>query len=525
MPTNGRALVSSVPLFFLIGSTAFATPQQELWHLDGGEDGDLFGDSMVTTSDRDGDGVVDLLVGAPGGRCGSTHPWGAVHLFSSVDALDLLSACGPIENEGFGSVLAETDDLDGDGIRDFMIGLPSHADPDHGEHGGAVDLVSGADFSLILELIGQGFNGGFGASCAAIDDVDGDGVGDLLIGEPNFSFRGLAYVYSGASGALLRTHDLFEDGHNFGEGAARLGDVDADGVADYAIQDLASDAYVSGGAVYVHSGASGELLFKWKGSHSGGSFGQSITDAGDLNGDGYDDVFVGAPDGTVSGFVHAFSGKNGRLLFKLRGDLNRDWFGHSCARVGDMNGDGFEEILVGAHVDKHDGKNAGAAFLFSGKNQRLLYRFYPGYFQGLLGDRVAGGFDIDGDSIPDVAISALNAPPDEDGNYHGGRVTAYAGNDLFLQSDRIDAKPGDTVNVATRGGSEGALALLVVTDVSGVPTFVTLACSALDANGESTFTADVPAEASGNTYTLLAYAQKPGGRGLIDSWFETISVE
>ena len=510
----------------LLGTTARA--QQVVWYHDGDNLGDSYGLIVTPVSDRDGDGVEDLFVGAPGTNCNGPV-FGSAPVLSGTAGAELFRFCGTATNELFGGDLCEIPDIDGDGILDLVVGCPHHGDVDAGHEAGAAYIYSGGTQSLIYELIGESRSVQFGESCASIADVDGDGVDDLLIGEPEYAesgppSRGRAFVYSAKTGTLLRRYEGANDYDRFGQIVARLGDIDADGMDDYAIQALATPA-ASRGAVYVFSALSGEQIFVWKGDHDFAGLGRSIANAGDLNDDGYDDVLLGAPGGPPSGFLYGYSGKDGKVLFKLRGDRNRDFFGVACSMVGDMNGDGYQEILVGADVDKHDGTNAGAAFLFSGKTRRVLYRFYPGYFQAVFGFQVVGGFDMNADGIPDVAISAINAPPDSDGNYYGGRVTAFAGNDLFLQSDLTDVSPGDTVNIASRGGPEGSLALLAVVDVSGSPVFVTLACTTLDANGESTFTADVPDEAGGNTYTLMAYCQPLGTKVVIDSGAEMIVVQ
>ena len=274
----------------------------------------------------------------------------------------------------------------------------------------------------------------------------------------------------------------------------------------------------------MFSGNSGLLLVRWEGDHDSGFL--RLIDAGDLNGDGVIDVLITDPGVTAeSGYVHAFSGADASELFTIRGLSNDDKFGISCTMVGDLNGDGIGEFLVGAYADDQFGTDAGSATLYSGRTARALYTFNPGYDRGTFGFNVCGGADLSGDGIPDMLIKA-NQTPLVKGKRMGGRVTAYAGNDLYLQALDPVVQPNDTVTLETRGGESGTLTLLVLLDVSGTPLFAPLVLSAFDANGESALTASVDSSWSGLDFTLIAYAQKQaGGKGIIDSWTEVISIE
>ncbi len=173
--------------------------------------------------------------------------------------------------------------------------------------------------------------------------------------------------------------------------------------------------------------------------------------------------------------------------------------------VGDVNGDGINDYLAGAIANKHDGNNAGRAILFSGNTLRPVYTFYPGYSGGGFGWRVRGGFDFNHDGINDFVISApysRSYPP------KGGRVSIFAGNDLYLQVDDDNPLPGAAVTFDTRGGDPGAFAELVLIDINGTPMFEPLILDFLDANGELSTTLGVPDDVGGMDFTLISYARK-----------------
>jgi hypothetical protein len=136
---------------------------------------------------------------------------------------------------------------------------------------------------------------------------------------------------------------------------------------------------------------------------------------------------------------------------------------------------------------------------------------------------VAGGQDYNGDGIPDVLISE---PAGSAQDPQGGRVTLFAGNDLFLQAIPNTVTAADAIVLDTRGGEPGVLALLALVEVSGAPTFFPLQLTTLDANGEIELAATVPSGLAGVTLTLQSFAQRPGGKkGFVDSERETITIE
>ena len=161
------------------------------------------------------------------------------------------------------------------------------------------------------------------------------------------------------------------------------GDVDGDGRADFIVGALHDDpaGLANAGSAYVFSGADGSLLYQVSGDTSNDWFGQSVSGAGDVNGDGRADFIVGTnfddPAGpTNAGSAYVFSGADGSLLYHVTGDTAGDRFGYSVSGAGDVNGDGRADFIVGARQDDPagGGTNTGSAYVFSGADGSPLYQ-------------------------------------------------------------------------------------------------------------------------------------------------------
>jgi hypothetical protein len=223
-----------------------------------------------------------------------------------------------------------------------------------------------------------------------------------------------------------RTHVLWsvsggQPGALFGWAVSELADVDGDGARD-AIVGAVLDGPSSNGAVDVFSGATGDLLYEFHGK-PGDLLGYSVADAGDVDGDGVDDVAAGAQGGDR---VLVFSGATGSRtpLLVLHGEQAGDAFGFSVAGAGDVNGDGHADVLVGAARNDAAGTNAGRAYVFSGLDGTLLYSVDGEHAGDLFGSGADRTGDLDGDGVDDLLVGARNATKS-----HDGRVYALSGAD------------------------------------------------------------------------------------------------
>ncbi len=329
--------------------------------------------------------------------------------------------------EGYGYSVSGAGDIDGDGFADVIVG--SLRGPVSGKLG-AVYVYSGVDGAMLFQFHGRETYSRFGCSVSDAGDVNADGVGDLIVGaeEVELDRTGAAYVFSGADGSLLHEWKGGGTKSYFGCSVSGAGDVNSDGFDDLIVgAHGATTSYLLAGSASVYSGADGTLLYLWGGSHPYDKLGSSVSRAGDIDGDGYDDVLVGAEgDGpTGAGSVFLYSGATGSLIFQWDGSEPDDAFGDSVGAAGDVDGDGFVDLIVGASAADAGGKtDAGIAYLYSGSNGALIRQWEGTDRRENLGRSVAGAGDLNRDGLDDLLVGASYSIP----------VTGY-GFHPFLVSD------------------------------------------------------------------------------------------
>lgn len=357
---DGGANQGAVWIFFL-RSDGRVLRSQKISALAGGFTGDLdpgdqFGRSVACIGDLDGDGVPDLAVGANYDDDGGTNRGAVWILFLNADGTVRESTkisstqgefVGPLhDDEEFGRAVAPLGDLDGDGTIDLAVGAPT--DRTGGPKRGAVWILflrPDGRVSRSLEIAsGRGGFGGtlhdldwFGFSLANPGDLDGDGVTDLVVGAA-----------------------LDDDGGE-NSGAVWILYLRPDG----RVKDQRKISRLAGGFT-------GEL-------ESPDLFGTSVTSLGDVNGDGVTDLAVGAvkdgDGGREKGAVYVLfltpegSVASHQKISDLEGGFpdhelnNLDWFGSSLAPLGDFDGDGVPDLVIGARNDDDGGANRGALYL------------------------------------------------------------------------------------------------------------------------------------------------------------------
>ena len=331
------------------------------WTLSGETDFARFGTALADAGDRTGNGEHELWVGSPGGA-------GRVHALT-VSGDVLVTLAGPEDGAEFGAALACLGDTNGDGVDDVVVGAPS-ADAG-GSNAGQAALYSGADGEVLWTCNGSAFDR-LGTALARIDDLDGDGVAEVAIGIPfddagGFN-AGAIELRSGKHGALLWRSVGSNAGDRRGECVASAGDVDADGRVDVVAGRPGADlaGFDSGGAS-VLSGADGALLLEVAG-FAAGEFACTVAGVGDLDGDGHGDLAFGS-SAAVGGLgrVVLVSGADGSNLFGWTGEVHAGWFGASLCELGDTNGDGTPDLGVGGPGNEDQSDLPGRAWILSGR--------------------------------------------------------------------------------------------------------------------------------------------------------------
>ena len=293
--------------------------------------------------------------------------------------------------------------------------------------------------NIMWSKLGENGNDDFGYSVSVMKDFTGDGVSEVIVGAPRFvgliggSNAGRVYVFDGRTGLEIYTLDgTGQQFESFGYSVSSAGDVNNDGYDDIIVGSPGYNGAAGGssGRVYVYSGLTRQLLFTLNGENPGDSFGSAVSSAGDVNNDGYDDIIVGAwkfgaffPN--FFGRAYVFDGRTGLEIYHWDGNAG-DWFGKSVSDAGDVNNDGYDDIIVGAvNVDGPAGTDAGAAYIYSGLDGQNLHSFYGTNMDGWFGNAVAGVGDVNHDSYDDVAISdyAIDASNFE------GEINVYSGLD------------------------------------------------------------------------------------------------
>jgi hypothetical protein len=475
--------------FFLDDNTSFGTGAAGVGDLDG----DGVPDAVVGASRDDGTdfgstrGAVYVLF---------LRADGTVRAFRKLSqGLGLPPSFTLADDAFFGSSVASVGDFDGDGVTDLAVG----AMWDDDVYGAVYLLALRPDGTARVvqkishdegtpEGLDTGFGNLFGSSVTALGDLDGDGVSELLVGaqqdDDAVTDRGAVYVlFLRADGTVRGTRKLdaagglvpglaLDNDDRFGSGLAFLGDLDGDGLPEALVGAPGDDdGHNNAGAAYVlslrpdGSAAASQKISDFAGGlptsgalvfGNGADFGSSLARVGDLDGDGLPELAVGAPDETFArGLVYLlFLDADGRLrTHRALGEGHgtpdafaldpQDHFGTSVAALGDLDGDGVSELLVGAQQDDDAGTDRGAVyvlFLRADGTARAVQKISdaegtPDGFElddfDYFGSSVAGAGDLDGDGVPDAVVGARL---DDDG---GGFTNATTGAAyvLFLRAD------------------------------------------------------------------------------------------
>ncbi len=504
----------------------------------GTSSGDLLGSAIASAGDIDGDGFADVLIGSPGASPGGLNSAGSAQVFAGVSGTMIAQFDGLAAGDGLGASLSSAGDLNGDGIAELILGAPT-ASPAGLTEAGSVYVHDGATLALLYQFDGASAGAHLGRSVAGIGDVNGDGTGDFLIGAPRndptgFTDCGSVWLYSGADGSLIYQFDGAADGDLLGHCVATGFDINADGTTDmvFGSPGASPNGKAAAGSVLAYSGADGSLIRQWNGNQPGDSFGLSASGIGDINGDGRGDVIIGAPNVVsgaviprITGAVYIKSGANGA---NLRLHEGRDWFenyGWTVAAAGDVNADGAGDYMIGAPLAQTGGMYHGSAYLVDGESGELILQEDGDANFEYMGSAVAGLGDING--VGAGTVTGADLPEFAFGSSHdsGGMGTVIVRGvvpQISADGDSISTAVGGTINffvdfpVESAGldfrllGSQTGLGPLYRQGVyvpltpgdevwrymtePVAPSWFTNSIGVLDANGDATVTMTVPVD-------------------------------
>lgn len=413
-------------------------PLQAGWSAEGEAVGDSFGIRAMAAGDVNADGFGDLLVGAPHWDKGR----GKIYLYlGSAQGLARTPAWtfqGESMDERLGDRVGQAGDVNGDGLGDVFAAAPGW----HGGLGRCVvfygskrGLGERPDWAVSPKSGGQMF----GDCTHPTGDVNGDGFDDLAVGAYAFeASRGRALLYLGSRQGLERQPAWESQGEAagdwYGYGVAAAGDVNGDAYDDLLTGAKYNDAAgADAGKAYLFTGSKRGLPAQATWTHGGSKAAANasvrVSTAGDVNGDGFADVLVSSPGGDDGGEVEIFLGGPQGLAIeparRLRGGPWRlDAFGQGACPAGDVDGDGYGDVAIHGR-DAHGG---GHALVFRGSADGLSAEPTWKIDGESKGDRfgwwLAPAGDVDGDGLADLVVSAESRGPGKVYLVSGGRLRA-----------------------------------------------------------------------------------------------------
>ncbi|MFZ5471837.1 MAG: integrin alpha [Myxococcota bacterium] len=461
------------------------------WSVESYQAAARLGSSVASAGDVNGDGLGDVIAGAylfDNGQVDEGRAFVYLGTTRGLTGSAIWTAESNQSTAHFGFSVGGAGDVDGDGFADVVVGAPEAANGQLDEGRAFVYRGAAGGLAPTSSWIGEADQGNarFGGAVASAGDVNGDGHADVIIGASQFdngeAGEGAAFVYLGSATGLGSTFAWMAEGNQanaqFGHSVAAAGDVNGDGLGDVII---GAREYDNGepdeGRAFVYLGSPAGLganpAWTAEVNQAVARFGVSVASAGDINGDGFCDVIVGAPfwdngesaEGRALLYLGSPAGLGTAPAWSYEPDRPGAELGWSVASAGDVNGDGFADVIVGAHLYSSSGTDSGAAFVFLGSASGLsaspdwsVLSMQP---SARMGESVASAGDVNGDGFADVVVGVAQFT----GNVtFEGQVLVFLGSVTGLggaigwgsdESDQADARLGYSVTSAGDVNGDG----------------------------------------------------------------------
>ncbi|MCK6527038.1 integrin alpha [Myxococcota bacterium] len=475
---------------YLYRGTGYGLDSYPSWTTESDQAGAALGWSVASAGDVNGDGYGDIVVGAHGYDNGQSNE-GRAFLYLGSPGNPSNSPAWTAESDqdlaAFGWSVASAGDVNGDGYGDVVVGAYGydHGATDEGRAFVFLGSASGLSPSPAWTAESDQASANFGWSVAPAGDVNGDGYGDIVVGAYRYddgqTDEGGAFVFLGSASGLSPspawTAESDQASAYFGFAVAPAGDVNGDGYGDVVVGVYRYDGgQTDEGGAFLYLGSASGLRASpsWTAEpdQAGAYFGHSVAPAGDVNGDGYGDVVVGAygydhgetDEGRAFVYLGSGSGLATSSSWTGESDQASGYFGYSVASAGDVNGDGYGDVVVGAASYDNGETNEGRAYLFLGSASGLQaspsWTAEPDQAGAYFGWSVASAGDVNGDGYGDVVVGAAYCA---NGEAYEGAAFLYLGSASGLQaspswtaeSDQSPAMFGSSVSSAGDVNGDG----------------------------------------------------------------------
>lgn len=435
-PIVVRARISSPHTGESVGDEVAGLFPAPDWMVESDQASAWFGFSVSTAGDVNGDGYADVIVGAPRYDSGQSNEGAAFVYHGSQTGLSMSPdwmVVGAQTDARLGGAVGTSGDVNGDNYADVIIGAVYYDNGQTDEGRAFVYHGSGTGLSAMPDWIAESDSSSayFGRSVGTAGDVDGNGYDDVVVGASGYdgglANQGRVYFYHGSAAGLSDTPDWIAEGNqeqaHLGRAVGTAGDVNGDGYSDVIVGAWGYDSgQTDEGRAYVYHGALVGLSTApdWmiEGDQDGAKLGYSVGTAGDVNGDGYTDVIVGAyqydqddaDEGSASVYYGSATGLSATADWTANGDQANLWFGHAVGTAGDVDGDGYHDVIVGAPYSHDDQAGGGWVAAYQGSPIGLSpvpnWLAYNDQIGARFGFSLGTAGDVNGDGFPEVIVGS-----------------------------------------------------------------------------------------------------------------------